>query len=52
MIRLQNRFASGAVETVGVERLLSEFYVAETVGSGVGQDGKRPGGGYTKEWSE
>jgi hypothetical protein len=38
VIRLKNRFASDAIETVGVDRLLSEFYAAETAGSGVSQD--------------
>jgi hypothetical protein len=32
VIRLKNRFATDAVETVGVDRLLSEFYAAETSG--------------------
>ena len=32
-VRLKNRFASDAVESVSVERLLSEFYTAETVGA-------------------
>jgi hypothetical protein len=31
-VRLKNRFASDGIESVSVERLLSEFYTAETVG--------------------
>ena len=31
-VRLKNRFASDGIESVSVERLLSEFYIAETVG--------------------
>ena len=31
-VRMKNRFASDPVESVNVDRLLSEFYTAETVG--------------------
>jgi hypothetical protein len=35
VVRLKNRFASDPVESVSVDRLLSEFYEAETVGGAV-----------------
>jgi hypothetical protein len=57
-VRLKNRFASDSVETVTVDRLLSEFYTAETVGgsaptgSGDAAHGLGKLSGYTQQYRD